>query len=161
MRSLWYIVLLFFIISCGSSETATYQSSAIAVSGEFLFEGANTLQGPSTISIEDIANELGIPAADIKSVHLKAGSLVFSPDSLSTAVESVLVQWVSNDLPMVAVATKNPIPEGASVSLDVTGEQDIAAYLSDPTATLVVDTNIAQDLDNLEASVSFEFEIKY
>lgn len=161
MRIISIISVLLLLSACGSKETASYKLSDINVSGEFLFEGPNTLQGPITIGLEKIADEIGIKSDQIKAIYVNETIISFSPDSARAMVESALVQWVSDNLPLVSVATKSPIPDDKMISLEVNPEQDILKYLKDDSSTLVVDTNLSKDADNLEATVSFLFNIIY
>lgn len=153
--------LLMFLISCSSTETKEYELKNLRVSGEYLFEGPNTLQGQSTINLKEIAENLNIDPIHIKSVYVGEASITFEPDSLRNAIESALVQWVSNDLELVSVATKSPLPDTESIALEVNQEQDILPYLKDESSTLVVDANITENMDFLEATVSFKLNVEY
>lgn len=161
MRKLAIILITSMLFSCGSSEKADYTWSGNSVSGEFLFEGPNTLQGQPGPVVEDIASELNIMAEQISAVYVSSATLSFTQDSLRGNVESALVQWVSDDLELVSVATKSPLTDEAQIPLEVTSEQDILPYLKDPSSTLVVDVNIVGDMDELEAVVDFKLSIEY
>ncbi|MEL6536167.1 MAG: hypothetical protein AAFQ98_12195 [Bacteroidota bacterium] len=83
-------------------------------------------------------------------------------DTLRETLESALVQWVSNELELVSVATKSPLPGSDPVSCDVAEDpEDILPYLQDASSTLVVDVNLAQDLDELKAKVTFGLTVEY
>jgi len=149
------------MMSCAAPEVANVTTSAVSTSGEFLFEGPNTLQGPSTLKIAEIAATAGTKSDKIKAVYLSGATLEFSPDSLQGSIESILLQWVSDDLPLVSVATKSPIPASGPVTLEVNANQDILPYLNDVTSSVVIDVNLGGDADQLDASVTFDLNINY
>ena len=155
------ISILCLFWGCSETKTAEYTLADITVSGDYLFEGPNTLQGQPGVDLEQIAKSLEIDANAITSVTVKAATISFAPDTLRTAAESALVQWVSDDQPLVSIATKSPLPDATSVDLEVNSEQDILPYLKSAAATLVVDTNLNQDLDNLEATITMTLLITY
>ncbi len=147
--------------SCSETKTAEYTLADVTVSGEYLFEGPNTLQGQPGVDLDQIAKSLEIDANAITSVTLKTATISFAPDTLRTTAESALVQWVSDDQPLVSVATRSPLPDAATVDLEVNKEQDILPYLQGTGATLVVDTNLNQDLDDLGATITMTLLITY
>ncbi|WKK84341.1 hypothetical protein QYS48_19475 [Marivirga arenosa] len=157
-----FIFISSVLLACSAPETVEYQSPSIEVEGEFLFEGPNTLQGKASEDIlAQIASQNEITEENIKSIKLKSATISFFPDSLRTDVESALIQLVSDDLELISVATKSPLPQEEVISLEVTAEQDILPYLKDDSYTLVVDANISSDMDYLSAKVSFEFNVEY
>ena len=161
MRYFLILLVIGLMGACGAPEVANVSTQEVRTTGEFLFEGPNTLQGPSTLRLEDLANEAGTDPGKIKAVYLSGATVAFNPDSLQGTMESVLVQWVSNDLPLASVATKSPLPASGSITLEVNQNQDVLAYLKDPSSTLVVDVNLTADADQLEALVSFDLTLTY
>lgn len=149
------------MISCSTPDVANVTTENVSAAGEFLFEGPNTLQGPSTIRLEDLATEAGTKPDKIKAIYLSGVTVSFNPDSLRGAVESVLIQWVSKELPLISVATKSPLPATGPIDMEGNSEQDILEYLSDPSSTVVVDLNLLGDADELEAIVTFNLKITY
>lgn len=149
------------LASCGSPEVADYSMADITVSGDFLFEGPNTLQGKPGTAIEEIASELAVKPDDLSAIYLKAATITFDAGDQRADVQSALLQVVSDELELVSVATKSPLPATDPVQLDASQEQDLLPYLKDPTATVVVDANLAADMDVLSASVSLEFSVEY
>lgn len=155
------IMVLILIGGCTSREISTQQLSGLSVSGEFLFEGPNTLQGEIGKRIDDIAKDTGLAVDEIKAIYATSAFISFRPDSLQPIVESALLQVVSDELSLVSIATKNPFPAQGEVSLEVNTEQDILPYLQDPSSTLVVDANITKDLDELQASLQIDLIIEH
>ena len=149
------------LVACGSPEVGEYTMDAVSVSGEFLFEGPNTLQGKPDPVLDDLASKLGVAPEDVKAVYLSGANIRFETDTLRETIQSSLVQWVSDDLELVSVATKSPLPATDPVDLEISNEQDILPYLKDPTSSVVVDVNLAQDLDALTAQVVFVFNVEY
>ncbi|MEM6830892.1 MAG: hypothetical protein AAF551_10290 [Bacteroidota bacterium] len=159
-----YVLALFvssLIFSCGTKEVANVTTKEVSTVGEFLFEGPNTLQGPSTLQLKELANKAGTDPNKIKAIYLSGATVAFSPGIIRGSVESVLVQWVSDELPLVSVATKSPLPATGPITLEVNPNEDLLAYLKDASATLVVDVNLTGDADQLEAAVSFDLNITY
>lgn len=156
-------ILLLFIIgfSCSSPNEAEYIWEDLDVSGEFLFEGPNTLQGQPGSPVEQIAGKLNLNQKNIQAVHIVSCELQFQPDSLRSQVENALVQFVSDKLELVSVATINGIPESGEIILNAASEQDILPYLKDATTTLVVDANTKSDMDVLQCKVNFKLNILY
>ena len=161
MKKLLIPVLALFLLSCAESNQAEYVWNNLEVSGEFLFEGPNTLQGKPDSPLEQISEKLGVPAEKIQKVHLSECTLEFASDSLRSQVENALVQLVSDNLELVSVATINGIPESGEISLQVSEEQDILPYLMDKSTSLVVDANTKRDMDALNCSVSFKLNVLY
>jgi len=160
-RSILILLTVALISACGSTEKAEYEWSEIAVEGEFLFEGPNTLQGQPDNILDQLATQVGIDKENLQSVYVTAASITFMPDSLQPQIESVLVQWVSDNHELVSVATKSPLPANEVVDLELKADQDVLPYLKDETSTLVVDANLSQDMDYLSAKVSFKMNVEF
>lgn len=161
MKNITIALLSILLMACGSPLTTTYDWEELTVSGEFLFEGPNTLQGQPGSPLSDIARSIGVDENRIKSITISSAQIILAPDSLQSAVESALVQWVSNDLDLVSVATKSPIDQNGTIELDVKQSQDILPYIKDANSTLVVDLNLNQDLDFLEGKVALKLNVTY
>lgn len=155
------LVVLALATGCQSTQDSTYDCENLNVTGEYLFEGPNTLQGTPESVIKDLTDQLEINETDIQSVYVDQATIRFSPDSLQNNIESALVQWVSDELELVSVATKSPLPDNSIIELEVNKEQDILPYLLDDNSTLVVDVNILGDMDYLEARLDFTFNVEY
>ena len=152
-----FLIVLFFVASCVEKETIAYQSDAVKASGEFLFEGPNTLQGPMTVTLDQVMEKVEV--AEIDRINMAGISLTFADDSLRQEVESLLVQLVSDNLPLQTVGTLSPLGPDPKQILQVNKELDILPYLKDATTQLVVDANLVTDMDEMEVYVAFEFSI--
>ena len=161
MKKLLTVCFLATLVACGSPEVSEYTLQDVAVSGEFLFEGPNTLQGSPPASISQIASALSLEEDDISAIYVKSATITFSPDSVRSTLQSALVQWVSEDLELVSVATKSPLPAEGTITLEATQEQDILPYLQAESATVVVDVNVDHDLDALSGLVTFVLNVEY
>ena len=53
---------------CGSNESAEYIADQMVASGEFLFEGPNTLQGTFLLNSENISEKLSLEGLAVVSV---------------------------------------------------------------------------------------------
>ncbi len=162
MRVSSIILSLFFLWACSPNyESVPVNMNNLEVSGEFLFSGPNTLQGQPDVSLDDIATQAGVEASDIKHIYVSEVNVDFMTDTLSEAIESVLVQWVSDELELISVATKSPLDATGPVTLEVSSDTDILPYLKDDSRTLVIDVNLSQDMDELKAVASFLLNVEH
>lgn len=161
MRYFFLLAVLILATACTETDNKYYAIPGIEVSGELLFEGPNTLQGQPKINLNDIAEKLDISVENITAAYLEEATIGFMPDSLQANVESSLIQLVSDNLELVSVATKSPLPSNGEVELEVNKEQDILPYLKDGSTTIVVDANIVGDMDELKALVNLKLNIEY
>lgn len=155
------VFLIITIQACGPKMTKIYEADPITASGEFLFEGPNTLQGKLTTTIKDVCGSLGLHYSDINSAEVSSLTLRIVPDSLRNEVESVLVQLVSDELPLVSVGTLSPLMDQKEQTLKTSGDVNILPYLKDETSMVIVDANLSSDLDELATEVIFTFELKH
>lgn len=132
----------------------------MTASGDFLFEGPNTLQGSFELNDALLASMTGLTINEIKAVHVEAISLTVQEDSASALVESVLVQLVSNDLPLQSIGTLSGVAAEAN-QLNSNTTLDIFEYIKDESTSLVIDANLTQDMDQLSTTVVLKLSIKY
>jgi hypothetical protein len=71
MRYILYTLLLFTLVSCSQTSETTYLWKDLKVTGEFLFEGPNSLQGQIGSPIEEIAKSNAIDPTKIKAIYIK------------------------------------------------------------------------------------------
>ncbi len=161
MKKIFYILFLSSLVSCTQTTESTYLWEDLKVSGEFLFEGPNSLQGQIGSPIEQIAKSKNIDASKIKAIYIDKCLVGFSSEDLRSDVENMLVQLVSEKLNLVSVATINGIPKSGPISLSTSEEQDVLAYLQDPKTTLVLDANIKRDMDEMSCNITFDLKILY
>jgi hypothetical protein len=163
MKKFTKVWLLFLVIvfACSEPQEKAMQLSPVSVSGEFLFEGPNTLQGKLEVNWDAFLAQEQISKDKLSKVYLSNATIDFSPDSLETEIESALLQVVSDELELVSIATKNPLPSAYPVSFDIAQDQDILPYLMDPTAMMIVDVNIASDIEALSGVVKCKMNVIY
>lgn len=160
-----YLLVVFWIVAigCSSPEEIVVNHRIFTMEGEFLFEGPNTLQyGPGS-SLSDLVKTVDIDQAKVKKVTASEVFVTFpGGDSITSEVESLQLQVVSDKLSLKPLATLNPVESGKSIyQLGVTEETDMLEYLQDSTRVYVLDVNIGQDMDKLKASVELEVKIEY
>lgn len=142
------------LVSCTATESMTYTYSDARVSGDFLFEGPNTLQGPMELSAESLANDLSISSKSLEKVSITEIIVQFPDEDTRTVTESLLVQVVSDELELITLGTLNPLSDGLTQSLNINQEADLLPYLKSGAATLVVDVNLSSDLDAASLNVT-------
>lgn len=155
-----FLLLAASISSCTEKEAGPIMTDAMTATGDFLVEGPNTLQGNFSLDIQSLSDELGIDDGQVSKVHIDAITLVFEDPETTDAVESVLVQLVSNNLPLQSAGTLSAF-SGKENLLNVNKDLDILAYINDSSSQLIVDANLRNDLDELSVSVVFQLTVKY
>jgi len=162
LKSTTYLLILviIFLSSCGGKQTKVITTEAMTASGEFLFEGPNTLQGNFSLDLELLADELDIKPSEIKEVNIERILLDFDNPNQYPSVESVLVQLVSNDLSLISAGTLTT-PDSRDNILSVNTELDIKPYIEDTSSQLIVDANLSEDMDELSVSVVFLLLVEY
>jgi hypothetical protein len=132
----------------------------MTASGEFLFEGPNTLQGNFLLDLKSLSEEIGVDPEQISAVNIEAITLFFENEETEGAVESILTQLVSNELPLQSAGTLS-VFSGEENLLNVNKDFDILAYIKDPSSQLIVDANLKKDMDELSVSMVFQLSVKY
>jgi hypothetical protein len=160
IKILTLFVLTIIMTGCSNTETVTHTLNNIQVSGEFLFEGPNTLQGAITTGIDDLANNVNSSAKDLKRVRVDSVVVNIPGDSLRSNLESLLVQIVSDELPLISLGTINPLTAGSIQSLNTNKEAELLPYFQSESAILVVDANFQKDMDFAELSVDLFLSIE-
>ena len=155
-----FLVAIPILTSCSGGASVDVSTEPIIASGEFLFEGPNTLQGVLSIDLADLAKQSQLDAATIKAVKINALTVEMPEDSIASVIESILVQFVSDQQPLVTAGTINPNTATRTQSLEINSEVDVLPYLKDPSSTLVVDINLGGDLDYLELPVTFKLTLQ-
>ncbi len=152
-----FLLAIGVLSSCNSYQTNSI-SHTTTVSGEMLFEGANTLQG----AVSDLSASLqdqGIATHDIKSAKLTGIEFEIQAED-SEIIESLLFQVVSDQSSLKSLGSLSPLPEGSKVSLNLAEETEIVEYLRDEGATWVLDLNIDEDhMDEMIVSCTIQMEI--
>jgi hypothetical protein len=151
---IFIIAVALILSSCDNTANQVVQFDDLTVSGEFLFEGPNTLQGSFSISNDDIAKKLSISPENISSVTIESIQTQLPNDSAHVNIESLLVQVVSDDAPLVTLGTISPLAAETIQTLSINSEVNINPYLKTENSTLIVDTNLRSDADALTLTVN-------
>ncbi len=151
------VVLLF--VSCTNTQHAE-KEIPLQFSEEMLFEGANTLQMPANMRLEDLAASLDIPVENILSIGVSAASINVT-DEQNASLESLLLQVVSDQHALISIGTLSPVENAGSLSLSIAEEVDLLPYLKD-NCTYVLDVNIAnEDISALMLQGELTLDILY
>ncbi|MEQ8238670.1 MAG: hypothetical protein RIA69_05625 [Cyclobacteriaceae bacterium] len=153
-------ILVAFTFSCTEKKTKQVTSETMTASGEYLFEGPNTLQGDFSFDISALSSKTGVTAEDISEVYVESIRVIFENSETQEVVESVLIQLVSDELPLQSAGTLTTFT-GTESLLNANKELDILSYLKDPSSQLIVDANLKSEMDELSVSVVFEFTVKH
>lgn len=153
------------IYGCSTpTESVTYTSGPVEVSlvGP-LFEGANTAQQTISPDFSSVLPE-GKTVEDIVSVSLSSASFT-SQDSIPfDNWQEMVVQFVSDNAPMVNAAVQNPISiEGGSISMSGATEADLGEIFRDGAFYLVCDVNLGADVmedQHFTADLTFTLQVK-
>ena len=149
------------LTSCSSKETKEFVASPVELSGDFLFEGPNTLQAENPIKGKHIYDQTGVKPPEIRSLTPKKAEVEFTnvPKDL---VESVLLQIVSKNQEMITVGTLSPIPDGTKFDLQLAEEVDLVPYLKDEECFWVIDANLTQDqMDEITMDLHLILEVSH
>lgn len=161
MRIKTFGLLLLVILAGCTNTTSTEKSITTSVSGEMLFSGPNSLQASVSTTANELADELGIEAADLSSIDISAIKISLAGEQAEIA-ESLLLQIVSNNNEMTALGTLSPIEGGTSFDLNVAEEINLLPFMKDEGATWVLDVNLSEDImDEMQATVDLTLDINY
>ncbi len=156
---LWALVPLF--MACQSNVQDDSQRLSATLSGDMLFEGANTLQGSSETTIESIAQAIGCKVEAIQSIGVKTVEVEMNAED-HTITESLLFQVVSNNQELSSIATLSPLPDSNLLKMQVAEEIDLAPYLKDEGLTWVMDLNLTEDhMDPMTAQANLTLLVNY
>lgn len=138
------LLLSFWLVSCGPTTKNESVEIELKLTGEMLFEGANTLQVSGENQLTKLGNELGVEASAIKNVSVSA-AVIELDDSSKEITESLLLQLVSDNNELFTIGTLSPLPDGNNLSLSMAENTSILPYLEDDGLTWVLDLNINED----------------
>lgn len=159
--SIYLVITVLFLIGCESTTNQVVKFNNLTATGDFLFEGPNTLQGSFSVSNEDIAQELSISKEKILSVKLESINVQLPSDSAYKNIESLLVQVVNDAAPLVTLGTISPLTASQNQILSINKDINIAPYLHAKNSTLVVDTNLKSDVDDLSVTVAIGLSVNH
>jgi len=152
------ILVGFFASSCTSYDT-NVTSVTTTVTGEMLFQGANTLQG----DLEELRLELqnqGLSPNTIRGAKVIGVEFVMDGNDASIT-ESMLFQIVSDNFSLKSLGSLNPVPDGESIKMNLAEDTEIIEYLQDEGSTWVLDLNLSEDhMERMEVQCFLELEVK-
>ncbi|MCZ4410476.1 hypothetical protein O3Q51_16790 [Cryomorphaceae bacterium 1068] len=133
----------------------------LALSGDMLFEGANTLQFSGESQLEVITSELNINSEALESALVSSAILTLD-DPTRAITESLLLQIVSDNNELITIGTLSPLPEGNKMTLSLAEEPAILNYLKDEGTTWVLDLNITEEhMDEMNISAAVSLNVDY
>ena len=160
MKKFFPLIVVLFLVSCSQSETETLPFE-IEVSGEMLFEGANTLQGEGEEALESLAKKLEINQSQIVEVQVVEAKIEMEDADLDMT-ESFLLQIVSDNMELKSLASLNPIPDEGDIILNTAEETAILEYLMDSGTAWVLDLNLAEDhMEEMSATIKLKGQVKF
>lgn len=161
MRKYLALALLPLLIACQSTVSDNSQELKVALSGDMLFEGANTLQGKGDLDLSSLAESLGVSSEAITKVGISSVEMNIQQENRGI-VESLLFQVVSNNQELSSVASLSPLPETGVLKLNVAEEVNLLPYMKDEGLTYVLDLNISEDhMDEMMAKAKLALVVEY
>jgi hypothetical protein len=157
------IFILLFALQLYSCAPSTERKSVdidFNLSGDMLFEGANTLQFSGESQLEVITSELALNSEALENAVVSSAVLTLD-DPTKAITESLLLQVVSNNNELITIGTLSPLPEGNEMTLTLAEETSILDYLTDEGLTWVLDLNLTEDHMaemNISAAVSLNID---
>ena len=147
--------------ACGPSTTTEAVDVELKLSGDMLFEGANSLQYSNESQLEELAAAVGSDIRSIKNVSVSAALLELD-NSSRQITESLLLQIVSDNQELVSIGTLNPLPKSDQLKLSIAEDSSILPYLKDSGMTWVLNLNISEDyMDEMLVKGKLSLTIEY
>lgn len=159
-------LLLLFVIplvamSCASTQSDQSMTIELSLAGDMLFEGSNTLQTPSNMSLAEVAAHVSAAEENVKSVGIGSATLSMQAEH-AELTESLLLQIVSDNHALTTVGTLSPLTDAGSLKLNLSENIDLLPYLKDSGSTWVLDMNLRQDFENeIAVSATIALSIDY
>ena len=147
--------------SCGPTASSKTLDLDLRLTGEMLFEGANSLQYADENQLKDLVRTLDTEVSAIQEITVTK-VVIRLDDSTKQIAESLLLQVVSDNNEMMTVGTLNPIPDEEELILSLAESPSILSYLKDSGTTWVLDLNIAEDyMDEMVVEGKLTVNVKY
>ncbi len=150
------LAVALFFQSCTSTTAHNAELAPISLTGEFLFEGPNTLQVENNLTLSDIMAKAGLKGVPA-SVEVKKASLDLSGVDADW-VESATLQVSSKNLDMITIGTIS-ILNGEATGITLAEETNIQPYVEDEEMYWVLDVNLTSDLDDLSIPLELQLTI--
>jgi hypothetical protein len=156
-----FLLLALWLVSCGPSTKNESAEIELQLTGEMLFEGANTLQFAGENQLKEVSDQLGVEINAIKNVSVSDAVLKLE-DSSKEITESLLLQLVSDNNELITIGTLSPLPDGNNMSLSLAENTSILSYLNDSGLTWVLDLNIKEDhMDEMIVTGKIDLTVDY
>ena len=153
-------LLIGLLLGCAKT-TSVEKEISTTVSGEMLFSGPNSLQGPVALDPAALAEELSISPDDLKRIRVSGIQITLS-DEQAAISESLLLQIVSNNNEMTSLGTLSPLEKGTTFELNIAEESDLLPFIQDEGATWVLDVNLSEDImDEMKATADIQITINH
>lgn len=153
---LLFASLSFFLNSCGETIQKQHSLKPIALKGEWLFEGPNTLQVENTVAADAIMQNVDLEGSP-KSIKINKASIDVSQLDPSF-IESATLQVSSKNLDMLTLGTVTDLASGEN-GITLAEETDVYPYLIDEEMYWVLDVNLLGDSDELSIPLKLELTI--
>lgn len=158
------LILIFaavLVSACAEPAIDESFETKLTLSGDMLFEGANTLQVSATVTPEDVATSAGTSVENLKKTGV-AEAVLHMDAADAKITESLLLQIVSDNHGLATVGTLSPLTEPGSLKLNVSETIDLLPYLRDEGAVWVLDLNISEDrTDEMTVNGKITFRTEY
>jgi hypothetical protein len=153
--------------SCGTSKSEKVAMQITVSSEGPYFSGSNSFFNEYNVDLASLISEKSLTTDDIKSVKLVKAAIRPSEgtDIGFNQFSSASLQVVSDNTPMTSIAILNPIPDGASASiqLNASEEADLTDYFKEASFTYLLDLDFKEDdySDAMSLSLDLELIIEY
>lgn len=151
-----FLTILVFATSCDNGKEQTLSPVSITLTGDFLFEGPNTLQAENSINLEDLKKEASVEKVNGVRIHKV---FIDCQQIDPNLVESATLQITSKNNEMLTLGTVTGLSQ-SKVPVTIAEETEIMDYLKDEETYWILDVNIAQDQDELSIPIEIELSVK-
>jgi|GEM_PF-1125690 len=161
LSMVWITILTTILSSCSPSVSTESVDVELKLSGEMLFEGANSLQYANESQLADLAGTVGTDSRALKKV-IVSNVLIELNESSRPITESLLLQVVSDNQELITIGTLNPLTAGTQCILSLAENTSILPYLKDSGTTWVLDLNISEDyIDEMIVKGTLTLSVDY
>ena len=149
--------------SCGTSKSEQVAMNITVSSEGPYFSGSNSFFNTYNVDLASLISEKSLTADDIKSVKLSKATIqpAEGTDIDFNQFSSASLQVVSDNTPMTSIAIINPIPDGASTSVELNAseEAELSDYFKESSFTYLLDLDFKEDDYSDAMSLSLELEL--
>jgi hypothetical protein len=153
------ILVMFFLLSCGETETKNISSVNIEMSEEYPMEGSNTVTGVWKV---DLA---GINIDEIKNARVTSITVEMIEPTETTILAEIIMQLAASGASMQRVGVLNPVPENSTkFEMSIAEKQEnLVDLLKQDEITFVADVNLKEEPTSgfsIKSKIEFELEVK-